>query len=308
MKALIHIGLPKAGSSSIQEFLRLNGAALAARGVRHAPLDPRFGSQFELAATGRHLAGDGVSDTAAQLVLGLRGPQDLAAYVARYRQFLDVGLAAWTQPQFVASSEHIHPWLGKPAQIAALHGFLNARFSAVRYVLYLRAQAEVLLSAYSERIRRGESPGLQSHLDARLPRLNYAAQVRQWEGVVGAGRLEVRLLVPDALLGGDLIADFCALMAVSPEGLAKPRRMNPALSVEEIAARRWLNRWLPVRRADGSRNPMYQRGLRLALALGPKTRTRLTLSETQRAAIEARVAPWNEALRAQRFPHRASLF
>ena len=308
MKALIHIGLPKAGSSSLQEFLRLNGPALRNRGLRHAPLDPRFGSQFELAAMGRHLTGMGIEDTAARLVLGLTGPQDLAAYAERYRRFLAEGLATWPEPLFVASCEHIHPWLTRPAPIAALHGFLQHRFEGARYVLYLRPQADVLLSAYSERIRRGERPNLQTHLDARLPRLNYSAQVVLWEGVVGADRLDVRLLTPDALTGGDLIADFCALMGTTTDGLQMPRRMNPALSREEIALRRWLNRWLPVRRADGARNPWYQRALRLALALAPKTRTPLTLTDAQRAAIDARVAPWNEALRLHRFPDRAALF
>ena len=79
MKALIHIGLPKAGSSSIQEFLQMNREALAARGIRYARFDDRFGSQFELAATGVVNAGHTIVDEPARLVLGLRSPQDDAA-------------------------------------------------------------------------------------------------------------------------------------------------------------------------------------------------------------------------------------
>ena len=36
MKAVIHIGMPKAGSSAIQDFLGHNAGRLAARGVRLA--------------------------------------------------------------------------------------------------------------------------------------------------------------------------------------------------------------------------------------------------------------------------------
>lgn len=308
MKALIHIGLPKVGSSSIQKFLKINRNALLARGIRHAPLNPDFGSQFELAATGRVLGGDPIPDTIAELVLGLKTPDAQRAYVENYRAFLDNGLREWTEPLFVASSEHIQPWLAKPAHIAALDGFLRARFEQVRYVVYLRAQTDILPSAYSERIRRGETLDFDRHINGRINALNFNALVARWEKVVGAARLDVRLMLADALVGGDLIDDFCVVLNTGRDGLNAPSRMNTALSCEGIALRRHLNRWLSVRRGDGRHNPVFFAALRLLGRTLPHPGTRLTLTEAQHQRVTRRLAASNEALRARRFPDRETLF
>ncbi|MFN4098215.1 MAG: hypothetical protein ACK4GT_00425 [Pararhodobacter sp.] len=308
MKALIHIGLPKAGSSSIQQFLKINREALLDRGIRYERLKPRFGSQFELAATGVVEAGGTVTYEAARLVLGFRQDGDDRAFVQEFRAMLDRQRPGWTEPLYVGSSEHIQPWLHQPARIRALDGFLGGYFAGIRYLLYLRPQAELLLSSYAERVRRGSTMSFEQHLGERWEMLNFDAVVSLWEGVLGAERLDVRLLRPDALAGGDLIADFCAAMGTNPGGLVTPPRMNAAPGAGELAFRRRLNSLLRVRRADGNRNPWYQRALRLRSALQRRPDPPLILSPDLRAQVEAQFAASNESLRARRFPERPSLF
>ena len=308
MKALIHFGLPKVGSSSIQEFLKINRQTLQARGIRYAPFNPDFGSQYELAATGVVGAGRGIMDQPARLVLGLRSAADDPAYVERYRNFLDSALPTWPEALFVASSEHIQPWLHTAEMIGALDGFLADRFFEVRYVLYLRRQSDIMLSAYSERIKRGETLSFDTHLAGRLSALNLNRIVRQWENNVGADRLEVRLLSPDALVGGDLISDFCAVMGTERDGLIEPGRMNTALGAQEVAVRRRLNRWLPVLGTDGEPNALYFRVLSKWMRMRPRPPTPLTLTEPQRKLIEEYYAASNDRLRARRFPWRETLF
>jgi len=308
MKALVHFGLPKAGSSSIQEFLKINRQALLTRGIRYAPFNPDFGSQYELAATGVVGAGRSIPDQPARLVLGLRAPEDDLAYVERYRAFLDSALPTWSEELFVASSEHIQPWLHTAEMIGALDRFLSERFSEVRYALYLRRQSDIMLSAYSERIKRGETLSFDSHLAGRLGALNFNQMVRQWEKNIGADRLDVRLLSPDALVGGDLISDFCALMGTERDGLIEPGRMNTALGAGEVAVRRRLNRWLPVLGKDGQPNALYFRALSKWMRLRPRPPAPLTLTEPQRKLIEDYYAPSNDRLRARRFPGRKTLF
>ncbi len=308
MKALIHFGLPKVGSSSIQEFLKINRQTLLARGIRYAPFNPDFGSQYELAATGVVGAGRSIMDQPARLVLGLRTPADDLAYVERYRAFLDSALPTWSEDLFVASSEHIQPWVHTAEMIGALDRFLSDRFSEVRYVLYLRRQSDIMLSAYSERIKRGETLSFDTHLAGRLSALNYNRMVLKWEGLVGADRLDVRLLSSDALVGGDLIRDFCAAIGTERDGLIEPGRMNTALSAGEVAIRRRLNRWLPVLGKDGQPNALYFRALAKWMRLRPRPPTPLTLTEPQRKLIEEYYTQSNERLRARRFPGRKTLF
>lgn len=309
MKALIHIGMPKTGSSSIQEFLFINREALATRGIRYARFDERFGSQFELAALGRVDAGHSINDDPARLVLRLETLDDDIAYVASYKAFLDDKLATWTEDLFVASSEHIEPWLYNSSMIGALDDFLSVRFKAVRYVVYARAQQDLLVSAYSERIKRGETLTLEQHLSKRIKAVNLDQMVRRWERVVGSDRLEVRLMAPDALVGGDLLSDFCDIMETPREGLAQPGKLNTALSRDEIALRRSLNRWLSVRRrGDGNYNPRYFQVLDWLKRLKKCTDEPLTLTQAQRDQIRTFHAQSNERLRARRFPDRETLF
>lgn len=309
MKALIHIGMPKTGSSSIQEFLYLNREALAARGIRYARYDERLGSQFELAAIGRVDGGLTIDDDPARLVLRLKSPEDDAAYVQAYKAFLDRQMATWTEDLFVASSEHIEPWLHSPRTIKALDTFLRARFESVRYVVYVRAQEEILVSSYSERIKRGETLKLEEHLSRRIRAIDLDRLVRRWEKTVGNKRFDVRLMAPDALVGGDLLSDFCDWMGTPRDGLKTPGKLNTALSRDEIMLRRRLNRWLAVRRRnDGEYNSRYFRVLGWLKRLQKCGDEPLVLTPEQLARVKEYHARSNEALRARRFPDRASLF
>jgi len=308
MKAIIHIGLPKVGSSSIQEFLKINGDALRTRGIRYAPFNPNFGSQYEFAATGRLEAGDQIGDNVGREALNTHSPESQRAYVDQYRDFLDAGLQTWPEPLFIGSSEHIQPWLSKPEHIAALDDFLRQRFDTVRYVVYLRTQPDLLLSSYSERIRRGQTLSFETHLKGRTKALNFFYTVNKWEKAVGAANLDVRLMTPDALVGGDLLRDFCDVLGTPLDGLTIPPRMNSALSAEEVTLRRRLNAWMKPRRRNGHQNPLYALALRVTGRRLPHPGTPLRLTEEQRATAETTLAPSNERLRKHRFPDRNTLF
>ena len=307
MKAIIHIGIPKSGTSSIQAFLGMNCAALREQKVLYAPFNPQFGSQFEFATTALEACNAGIAPELERRRLGFASRADQRAYVAAYRDFLDRTLAQSDAQRFIASSEHIHAWLTTPEQIAALDRFLCARFSEVRYMVYLRAQDELILSSYSEAIRRGATHDFSAHL-SRHARLNHWARLKHWHQVIGRQRLMIRLLRKDALAGGDLLSDFCAATGIDRCGLHQPPRVNTALSAGEIALRRQLNQRLPVLGSDGQLHPLYRRALHWLLPLTRGAAQPLTLSPAERADIRARNAPGNEKIRKRYFRDRPALF
>ncbi len=307
MKALIHIGIPKSGTSSIQAFLALNRGALAAQGMLYARFNPIHGSQFELPVTALEACGDTVGPELERRRLGFASRADQSAYVGRYRDFLDRRLQTATQSLFIASSEHIHAWLDTAERVAALDAFLRQRFAEVQYLVYLRPQDELIASSYSEAVRRGASYDFQTHL-TKYNRLNHWARLKPWRAVVGRGRLHVRLTCRDALMGGTLLTDFCAVAGIDATGLRQPRRVNASLSKGEIALRRVLNRHLPVLGGDGRLHPLYRLalvGLRPLAALKPG---KLRLSPMERAAILAEYQVGNEKLRKRFFADRDALF
>ncbi len=239
--------------------------------------------------------------------LGFASPADQRAYVARYRAYLDRVLARSDAAHFIGSSEHIHAWLVTPERIAALDRFLCARFSEVRYLLYLRPQDELILSSYSEAVRRGAGEDFRAYL-ARHMRLSHWSRLKLWHRVIGRARLHLRLTSRDALVGGDLLSDFCDVAGIDARGLLHPPRVNEALSAGEIALRRRLNRVLPVLGRDGQLHPVYQIALRRLRPLIRGQGGRLGLSAQERAEILARNQADNEKIRKRYFPEREGLF
>lgn len=307
MRAVVHIGAPKTGSSSIQAFLGRNGAALAALGVRHARLHPRRGSQLEYAVAAQTRAGEtlrrehalryGYRDMAAQ-------ERETEALLGQLREERRSSAA----PVFAISSEHLLAWLTTPGAIDALDVMLGEVFDEVRYVLYLRRQEEQLASAYSERIKRGTTRTLDAFLEAHLHKLDHERVVRRWVDRVGRERLDLRLLDTDFLVDGDLLADFCAVCGgVDMTRLERPPRKNESLSAEAAEVLRLFNTHTPELRADGRRDPRG-RWLRTRLSEVSAAGSRIALTSAQRARVRAAHAESNERLRRDFFPERAALF
>lgn len=288
MKALIHIGIPKSGTSSIQAFLAMNRARLARQGVLYAPYMPDFGSQFELPVTALHACGQTIAPELERRMLGLHSLSDQACYVAGFTRFLDKALAQSTAPSFIGSSEHLHAWLREPRQVAALDSFLRARFSDITYLVYLRRPEELVISRYSEAIRRGATQDFQTYL-AQHRVVDHWAALKPWRRVVGRDRVQVRLLCVRALQGGDLLTDFASVAGLSLDGLQRPAPVNTALTASEIALRRQLNRLLPVLGRDGRPHWAYRAARQVLRPILARDPARLQLSMARTEDIRA----WN---------------
>lgn len=308
MKALIHIGTPKSGTTSIQAFLRLNQEALRAQGFRCEPFDPTNLAQMELATVGVVRAGDTVKEANKRHALGVGDRASQLAYVDRYEAMLREGVSSWGEQTYLASGEQVHSWLSSPERIAALDQFLGQFFDEVRYVVYYRPQEEFMLSTYSERVRRGEVITFERHFQQRLHKMDYWRKAGMWTGVVGKDRFVPRLMVHDALEGGDLLDDFCTFAGIDRAPLQTPPRMNQSLSAEEMALYLKLGRFVSARNGSGAPRRLFRMMFRLGRLTLPATRSRIALSDAQRRQIREANAASNDKLRATFFPERATLF
>jgi hypothetical protein len=304
----VHIGAPKTGSSTIQEFLFLNTDALARQGFRFSRNVEGRGSQYEypaaaLARLDRLLPG--YDEQLRYSSTDLRVHKELGAAVeaelARKR-------AGWTEPVALFSSEHIHPWLRSVEEIRALDALFAQYFDSVRYILYIRNQEDLFISLYSELIKRGANTRLDEYLAQLLDSLDHEPRIRLWIEAVGRDRFDLRLLDPTFLKDGDLLADFAAACGFTLDGLAIPPRLNESLSAAAAECIRAMNERIPELRHDGIRNPLRTGVLDQIISMTPEDAPRLALTEAQRARIRDRVGPGNEALRRDFFPERTSLF
>lgn len=278
---LIHAGIHRTGSTSLQRFLAENRAALAARGVaypggaaNHQGLAWALKRGESGAAEVLALAAAALAETGAELVV-LSG-EDFAILT-------DLG------------------WL---AQVAARHD--------TRAVFYLRRQDHWLMSWYNQHVKwpfdRRKSrmdPAAFLATIADFHWLDYWALIDRWQAVLGPGRVAVAILEAGQVedVTGDFLDRLGPGLAIGPgrEGLAfSDERTNDSLPVHllEIARSLGLFDMRPGQRLRVLN--ALQAGL--ADKAGP---ARTVYSPEERGAILARFAASNRRLAREAFGREA---
>ncbi len=306
MRAVIHIGLAKTGSTTIQAFLHENRAALTRQNIRYQRFTPHISSQFELALLGRSKATGKFPKHIEKSIALMIDRAPTRQYLNEFETSFAQSLEHCTEDTYVASSEHISAWLNTPSQINRMHRFLNRFFTHIQYVVYLRRQDELVLSSFSEKLKRGSEAYLAAHSDQRKT-YNFWRMTRMWKNAVGGGNFEVRLLEPDYLVDGDLIADFCSFVGIDNRDLVLPLPLNTSLTVGRARNLGRLNRLVPPLTKNNKRIRMHFL-LKKLIMHAPSANRRLALDTQQITAIQKANHKSNERLRRDLFPERASLF
>ena len=189
--AIVHIGLDKTGTTSIQEFCRYRTERLREAGVHYPhPANPAAISHEAFAkAHGFSWNEAATPEDSRDAGAHLAGPLDPA------------------REALLLSSEHFC-YYASTATIEKLKGWLNANgYGRVRVVVYLRNQVDWLLSLYSEAIRWGQTGDLAAFHEIARDRLSHLRLLQEWSAVFGQDAMVVRNF--DAL-ATPLLRDFAA--------------------------------------------------------------------------------------------------
>jgi hypothetical protein len=204
---VIHIGLRKAGSSTIQRFFKHHASALAERGLLYAPVGVQAKGHHVLA---RQLRMADYSRSWAELVA--------------YRKASPKGA-------LVVSSELLEET--EPAQIADLKRLFPAE--SFRIILLVRPHLELLPSLYAQRTKLGQNfADFDAFFERTItrPRLRFFDTAERWADVFGWEAIRALLLHQQyRASGGDLVSDFLGLVgadraARSQAQAAERRSMN----------------------------------------------------------------------------------
>lgn len=202
---VIHIGMPKAGSTSIQAMLHSHRAALALEGVTVLPLGRNHSTvlsqicqQDDLDPPRAH-----VFDLADAGLLGA----DLAGLRAHVAQ-----AAAGAAPLSLCSGERLFSF--DRAAVQALQDLLAPHFQQIRILAYLRepvawANSRVQQAVKSKRAlrRRDARDSLQERGLAENLVPNYR-NLESYLAVFGPDRIDCRPFARSAFVQADLLADF----------------------------------------------------------------------------------------------------
>lgn len=253
-EAVLHVGAPKTGSTSIEQFLGRNEAALRDRGVliprsvgRASAVGLTLFAQSSWRRTSQRRS-NGLADRPSFLRHRARTPTRLATEIAE---------AAETAPleRLMFSTETLWALLRSESEIKRLAGLIAPLAKRVRVVVYLRRQDRYALSLYATQTRFGRRrafrfPGRLGDADFR-----YGTRLKRWEAAFGRDAITVRPFERDQLADRDLLEDVAAAAQLgSIEGLSRPHPANPAPSAPIVEFMRRFNAEIP--RFDGDRlNP-----------------------------------------------------
>jgi hypothetical protein len=313
---ILHVGIEKTGTTSLQRFLGLNAARLLEQGVfapRSLVADPAGGIyNHVLVSTASRLVYDEPDDL--QRGIGLCS-MDL---VVRHRQLVIAALAdeiaALARPARVmlVSNEHIHSRLRADAELRQARSLLARFCDRIKVVVYLRRQDEVARSLAMTALRGGATElrllpdfsganGFDPVLGVDFGYFDHAALLGRLADAFGADALDVRIYADGELRDGDTVGDFFWREGIDIAGLPRPARENASLAADAAIFLAKINA------ADAGTDAAMRQHLLGCLANAHAGAPALP-ARADAERFMALFADSNEAVRRRWFPGRERLF
>lgn len=204
-QVILHIGMHKTGSSSIQETL----AGFDDGRTRYARLGPEANHSLAIM---RMFGTDSSHPHAADARRG-RSAQEVAARTARLRAALRTQLAQGGR--LILSAESLSMLEGP--EVTRLRRFLLRHgATGILVIGYARAPLSFAASALQQRIRNDVA-------DLSVPRPGYKHRFRKFIAQFGADAVQILPFDRARLTGGSVVADFLTRCGIDPASLPEKR-------------------------------------------------------------------------------------
>lgn len=231
----LHIGTPKTGTTSIQDFCFANYRALARRGYWY-PVFPDVSSGNGRFIKYAAFRPDGSLETPEQ--------------ERRWRRYMDVLSRGFRRhPNIVLSEEGIWRREGWPGMWRRLRREADARGFELRVIVYLRRQDRFLTSWWAQVVKTGTTDcchmrweEMLAQAESWLP-MDYYSRLEEIAAVFGRESIDVRVYDRDRFRNRDVREDFLEAIGLSMDADFVPGdgERNPSLSGDMLEIKRRLN-------------------------------------------------------------------
>lgn len=232
----LHIGTGKAGSSSIQFFLRDNRERLAELGV----LYPRTPGKARHARLGLFVKPKAELESSPEWYGEKHSDPGSFRKAFRRRLFSEIEDSGLSR---VLLSDEI--LFGSSKQtLRRLSRFTHRIAASVRLVAYLRRQDDHMVSRYQQGVKIGWVVRLRDWVHEDMSDLyDYHARIRMLERLLAPTDFVVRRFERESFVGGSLFQDFLDAVRIDAraEDLKQVRNLNESLDAESVEFLRLLN-------------------------------------------------------------------
>lgn len=308
MKAIVHIGTEKTGTSSIQKYLYKNRRRLRGEGF-HVLTSAGKGNNRALAAYCR-------SDSRPDDYFRDRGITTAEGRKAFRRELMKKlrkeinGLPSSIHTVLI-SSEHFHSRFRTDTEMNKFKKLLDEFFSEIKIICYIREQVATAESWYSTTLKAGGVDPLVEFMQSCRPLnyyYNYDDCLGAWEAIYGFDAMDVGIFSRERFVNGDLLGDFTQRLDPGLMGKlnTRVRVQNESLASEGQALARALNIAYP----STSTPPEIDRVVtRCKKMINRRLKGKgQSLDQESRMAIFDRFRESNERVRQRYFPDIDALF
>ena len=234
MKCVLHIGLEKTGTTSIQRALSQNRATLNQQGITLG-WPENLGNSRYLVAYFRQEPDDYWASR------GWQSSEDRLKRLQPLLTDLDEkirGAAAWAEIM-ILSSEHFHSRLTDENEIRALATFLRERFEAITIVCFVRPQGSTVLSLYSTALRAGHAVTYRRFAKNMVhdrQYLDHGLTLNKWSEAFPGASISVKPYPLGTDQGRDIRQEFFEAISMAhlfPALALETERANAALSTPQ---------------------------------------------------------------------------
>lgn len=300
---ILHLGVMKTGTTSIQHAFNVRRDTLLAHGVCY-PRSPGAQAHYlfpaSLAPTFANHPG------LTPLWLGM----DPLLCMDNFWAAFGAEMAALpdTVHQIIISSETFSTLLQTPDQVAAVAARLAPWCTRVRVIVYIRRQDQFRASLYSQLLREGLAVHPELPID-RPAADYYLPMLTRWASVFGQSAITPRIYDRAELVGGDVVTDFATLCGIDPAmlaGVEAERNVSITETAQAVlcAAAHQFSNQTGARPSPAVKS--WRHTVEIIDDLAPGRGWRPTQADAR--AYMLKLADNNEAVRAQWFPARAHLF
>ena len=273
-KCILHIGIEKTGTTSIQNFLAVNRHALLKKGFLYSNFFPAHIAVYAMNDDKEN------EDDQMRYALQCAGPS-LSEFRKAFHKKLKAEVINSRADTIIYSSEFCHSRLFFLEEKRRLHELLSSLFDEIKIICYLRRQDKQALSFFSTRIKAGGTDfdnvfpddELIEHNDFFRHYFNYEILLKDYMDVFGKENIIVRIFDRKNLISGDVVLDFVNVLSLE---LAKntsliypEKKKNISLDKKTLKILSLLNKEMPQFDAQGRHN-VYRDGLIEVLELCSK--------------------------------------